>query len=114
MQSMVSPKLKLCATCGEESLVRLIGTGCAIVMDTKFRDANGTQIWYPNNNDNPYHDRALNRVFKNKKDKKNYMRENKIVMDGTLDNPNRHRDPTAGTTRGGKEPIYSKPIKEKK
>ncbi len=113
MQSMTSPKLTLCAECGEHSLFRHIGNGCAIVMDTKFRDERGTKIWYPNNNDNPYFDKSLNRVFKNKKDKKNYMKEKKIVMDGSLDNPNRHRRPEAGTTRGGKQPIYSNPIRSK-
>ena len=113
MQGMTTPKLIMCACCGEPSLFRHIGVGCSIVMDNKYRDAKGSPIWYPNNNDNPYYDKALNRVFKNKKDKKKYMKENKVIMDGSLDNPNRHRDPTAGSTRGGKEPIYSRPIKEK-
>lgn len=113
MQSMSSPKLVNCITCGQPALVRLIGNGCAIVMDTSFRDEKGTRIWYPNNNDNPYYDRALNRVFKNKEDKKSYMKEKKIVMDGSSDNPLRNREPSAGTTRGGKAPIYSRKIKEK-
>ena len=115
MQSMTSHKLTLCAMCGEHSLVRLIGSGCAIVMDTKFRDSRGCPIWYPKNNDNPYFDRALQRVFKNKKDKKQYMDKNKLIMDGTdHDNPNQHRWPEAGDTMGSKKPIYSRKIKEKK
>lgn len=113
MQGMREPKLTMCDSCGENTLFRHIGTGCAILIDTSFRDEKGTKIWYPNNNNNPYYDKALNRVFKNKQDKRQFMKENKIVMDGSLDNPSRHREPAAGTTRGGKEPIYSRPIKEK-
>jgi putative FmdB family regulatory protein len=114
MQPILSSKLELCANCGEKSLFRHIGNGCAIVMDTKFRDEKGTKIWYPNNNDNPYYDKALNRVFKNKKDKKQYMKENKVVMDGSMDHPQWYRRPEAGDTMGHKKPIYSRPIKEKK
>jgi len=115
MQGMTTPKLTLCACCGKHKLFRHIGIGCSIVMDNKYKDLKGCPIWYPNNNDNPYFDKAFQRVFKNKKDKKSFMNKNKIIMDGSdHDNPNRHRDPTAGDTMGSKKPIYSRKIKEKK
>lgn len=98
-QGIKDSRLKHCIKCGEDTLVRHIGYGGHINMNPDYKDSVGTPIWYPNNNDKPYYDKALNRVFNNRAEKKTYMNEKRIVMDGSSDHPKRNRIPEAGTTR---------------
>lgn len=55
-----------------------------VLKDTRYRDAKGEMIYFPKN-DRPYFDKALQRVFHSKKQKCEYMRKNKIIMDGSSD-----------------------------
>ena len=69
-----------------------------IMKDSKYRDSQGERIWFPKDG-RPYYDRALQKKFNTIQEKHQYMRENKLVMDGSSDHPDRHRIPEAGDTR---------------
>ena len=69
-----------CSRCGHEKAIRII-SGCGgIAMNVGVKDKTGTPIWCP---DGGYFDRALQRPFKNAKEKREYMKKQDIVMDGS-------------------------------
>lgn len=55
-----------------------------IMKDTKYRDSRGELIHFPSDG-RPYYDRALQKTFYSKKQKAEYMKEKKLVMDGSSD-----------------------------
>lgn len=67
-----------------------------VTKDMKYRDNAGQPIWFPKD-ERPYYDKALDKTFNSKKEKYEFMRENKIVMDGS-DNKT-HLPVEAGDTR---------------
>ena len=52
------------------------------MVDSSFKDAKGTPIWFPKNN-KPYFDKALQKTFDSKKEKHSYMKEKGFIMDGS-------------------------------
>jgi len=74
-----SPKHVQCSKCFYEKAVKLIGKP-SFTINTQFRDNKGTPIWCP---DGGYFDRALQVPFKNAREKREYMKEKKIVMEGS-------------------------------
>jgi putative FmdB family regulatory protein len=52
--------------------------------DTHLRDEAGQSVWFPKDG-GTYFDRALQKQFNSKKEKVEYMKANKIVMDGSVD-----------------------------
>lgn len=60
-------------------LVRVSGFG--VLVDSKITDANGEQIYFPKVG--KHFDRALQKTFYSKKEKAQYMKDNKLVMDGS-------------------------------
>jgi len=97
--SFNSPKEIECELCGEFCAIRLISGGSGILINgMKMKDSQGTPIWFPKDN-KPYYDRALQKKFNTAKEKKSYLKEKKLVMDGSSDKPNRQRIPEAGDTR---------------
>lgn len=55
-----------------------------VMKDSKLRDSRGERIWFPND-ERPYFDRALQRTFNTKKEKAEFMKKNKLAMDGSSD-----------------------------
>ena len=54
----------------------------AIMKDGEYRDCKGEKIWFPKDG-RPYFDKALRRTFNTIKEKHQYMKENKLHMDGS-------------------------------
>lgn len=69
-----------------------------IMKNSRYRDVYGEKIWFPAD-ERPYFDRALQRKFSSVKEKAEYMKENKLVMDGSSDSIHRHRNPDCGDRR---------------
>ena len=72
-------------------------------MNVQFKDTAGTPIWCPNGG---YYDRALNRPFKDIREKKEYLKKNKLVMDGSsTSNKDFKKHPRAGDfeTKAGRQ-----------
>jgi len=92
-----------CNFCGRhmERLISSVG----IATDMQFRDSKGTHIWFPKNK-NKYYDRALQKEFHSVKHKQKYMKDNNLIMDGSLSKNS--KDPAAGDRRKVK-PVYSMP-----
>ena len=61
---------------------RLIGVPEMMVAGLGERDSRGERIWFPKDGQ-PYFDRSLQRTFSSAKEKKEYMRENNLIMDGS-------------------------------
>ena len=80
MQGIKDDKLRTCKKCFMPMLVRHISGGGGFCMDTQFRDSAGSPIWCPTGG---YYDRALQRPFKSAREKREYMKEKKIAMDGS-------------------------------
>lgn len=59
-----------------------VGDNFAVLKDTKFRDSKGERIWFPKDG-KPYFDQALRRTFNSIQEKSDYMKQNKIFMDGS-------------------------------
>jgi len=89
--------------CGKKAK-RLYSTGASVLIDSRLKDSKGNPIWYPKEKSS-YFDRALQKTFYSKKHKYEYMRENRLIMDGSDDNSSKRKSPEAGTTRKCK-PIY--------
>ena len=73
------------------------GGGC-VMKDTRLRDKAGNPVWFPKD-DRPYFDKALRRTFHSKKEKVQYMNDNKLVMDGSDTPRNLQNIPEAGDLR---------------
>jgi len=73
-----------------------------ILKDQNYRDARGEMIYFPKY-DRPYYDRALGKTFNSKKEKSQYLKKNKLAMDGSNDKHN--NNPEAGDYRKRK-PLY--------
>jgi len=71
--------------CGEKAIKLL--SKASIGHGLQVKDSKGTPIWFPKD-DSPYFDRALQRPFKSRKEKKEYMNQNKLIMDGST-NPSK-------------------------
>ena len=85
---------------------RLLTVPAGIQIDSQMRDSKGSPIWFPKVG--KYYDRALQKTFESKKEKAQYMKENRLIQDGSTDNKSTRKDPSAGTTRKS-SPIYSTP-----
>lgn len=66
--------------CGE-ACDRMISNLAHVGMEPE-RDTMGQRIWFPKDN-KPYFDKALRRTFHSAKEKKNYLKEKDLVMDGS-------------------------------
>ena len=55
-----------------------------IMKDSKYRDSSGERIWFPKDG-RPYYDKALQKKFNSIKEKSEYMKSNKLIMDGSSD-----------------------------
>ena len=71
-----------CPECGKP--VKKILSIPRMSADLNVRDLNGTPIWYPPAGGKHY-DRVLKKTFYSKKEKADYMKEQRIVMDGSSD-----------------------------
>ena len=89
-----------CHKCGG-SARKLITRAVSYSIDSKVVDDRGTPIHFKEGE----FDRALQKTFGSKKEKQKYLKDNKLVMDGSSDNPNRNKNPEAGDTRKG-VPVY--------
>ncbi len=78
-----------------EQSINAHGNNHAIVIDD-LRDERGEKVWFPNDR-RPYFDKSLQRTFNTKKEKQQYMKKNKLAMDGSS-NPKRW-DIDAGDNR---------------
>jgi len=74
-----APKHIKCSKCFHDKAVKLIGKP-NFTLNTQFKDTKGTPIWCP---DGGYFDRALERPFKNARQKREYMKKADIHMDGS-------------------------------
>jgi putative FmdB family regulatory protein len=81
-KSCVERKTEKCPECGKKADKLLSGFGTAI--DSKYKDILGSPIWFPKDG-KPYYDRALGRSFSSKAEKCGYMKQKRIVMDGSSD-----------------------------
>jgi len=72
-----APRVIKC-DCGDTAQ-KLLGTP-SFTMNVQFKDTTGTPIWCPSGG---YYDRALNRPFKDIREKKEYLKKNKLVMEGS-------------------------------
>lgn len=75
-------KTSKCPKCGKKAGKVL--SGFKPTVDSQFKDIYGTPIWFPKDG-RPYYDRALGRKFSSKAEKCSYMKEKRIVMDGSSD-----------------------------
>ena len=69
-----------------------------VAVDSSIRDNNGELIHFPSDG-RPYYDRSLQRTFNTKREKRDYMKEKNLVMDGSADHINKQRIPEAGDNR---------------
>lgn len=76
-------RMHKCPECGE--MVGKVLSVPSTAVDSTIRDLRGQPIWFPKDG-RPYFDRALRRTFNSKQEKKQYMDDKKLVMDGS-DNP---------------------------
>jgi len=53
-----------------------------VLKDTKYRDGRGERVWFPKDG-RPYFDKALRKTFNSIQEKTAYMKEKKIIMDGS-------------------------------
>uniref|UniRef100_A0A6M3KGR2 Putative regulatory protein FmdB zinc ribbon domain-containing protein n=1 Tax=viral metagenome TaxID=1070528 RepID=A0A6M3KGR2_9ZZZZ len=86
---------------------RIISVPAGVRVDSNIKDSKGTPIWYPKDS-LKYYDKALQKTFYSKKEKAQYMKDNKLIMDGSSDNKLKRKDPSAGETRDV-YPVYSIP-----
>jgi len=75
-----APRHVQCSKCSNDKAIRLIGKSGGIALGLGVRDGAGTPIWCP---DGGYYDRALQRPFRNAKEKREYMKQKNVVMDGS-------------------------------
>jgi putative FmdB family regulatory protein len=71
-----------CPKCHKKALKILSNFKTSV--DTQYRDLGGQKIWFPKNG-KPYFDRFLGRTFSSVAEKCQYMKEKRIVMDGSSD-----------------------------
>lgn len=90
--------IDICPHCGGKEVTKLISNHAA-VFDLSIRDEKGTPISF----DGPYFDRALQTKFHSKREKQQYMKEHKIIMDGSQDPP---RKPVEAGDYRKIKPIY--------
>jgi len=83
----------------EGKMEGLIKSNFGILVDSSIRDSRGEMIHFSK----PYFDRALQRTFHSKKEKAQYMKKNKLHMDGSS-TPN--RPPIEAGDAWGSRPKY--------
>lgn len=81
IDSMISKRVHLCPKCGQETLIRLIGSGSGFVVSTGLKDKAGQSITFKE----PYFDAAFRRTFKSAKEKADFMNKNGMVEAGDSD-----------------------------
>ncbi len=74
-------------------------SGFNVLVDNNLRDSRGDMIHFKE----PYFDRALQRTFHSKKEKAQYMKKNKLHMDGSS-TPN--KPPVEAGDAWGSKPTY--------
>ena len=93
---MLSPRVSNCPSCKRDKLIRLIGCG-EISIGQKYKDKYGTPIWFPKDN-KPYYDRSLRKKFNTPEEKRDYLKDNNLVMHPS-DNPKGKWPVEGGDTR---------------
>ena len=81
IESMFGPKVRKCPTCGQNSLIRLIGAGSGFNFSSGFKDRAGQSVHFKE----PYFDTALRRRFNSAAEKANFLNKNGIVEAGDSD-----------------------------
>ena len=81
---------------------KLVTVPMGVLIDNNLKDSAGSPIYFPKVGG--YYDKALCKRFETKKQKQRYMKENKLVQDGSSDG--KRTAPEMGDTRKVK-PIYS-------
>ena len=66
--------------CGKPA-IKKIGNPKSVMIDSNYRDARGTPIYFPSVGS--HYDRALDKTFHSKKEKAAYMKDHKLIMDGS-------------------------------
>lgn len=67
-------------SCGKRAVKLLSDVNSQV--DNNYKDLTGQKIWFPKDG-KPYFDVALRRTFNSVKEKQSFMKERKIVMDGS-------------------------------
>ena len=70
--------------CGCGTLAQKMISQLGMAVDQTMKDEAGTPIYFPKDGAVNY-DRALQKTFYSKKQKQKYLKENKLVMDGSND-----------------------------
>lgn len=87
-----------CPQCNKRAIKKM--STCSVSVDSTVRDLRGERIWFPKNGKS-YFDKALRRTFSSIKEKKAFMDQHKIVMDGSYDAPQNSVPAEAGADRTG-------------
>lgn len=89
VEGMHGPEFRICPSCDQQSLYRLIGTGGGIGFSTGLCDKSGEKIWWPKG-EKSYFDPAFNRKFDSPQQKKQFMDENNFISAGSMDSDNKN------------------------
>lgn len=81
IDSISGDKIKYCPSCGNRTLIRLIGSGSGFTFNSGYKDKSGDRIHFKE----PYFDTAFRRSFKTAREKAEFMNSNGIVSAGDSD-----------------------------